>query len=310
MVGGGGLPAGFTVNGGPWAGQYNTRRDNDEGTVSFWGPAPGGKVRGAGPWGQEYDLPQLHFTVDPTTGALHGSLEMGEEKNAHRHWNNGSPNWDLKALDGARVAWKDAVETTHPGQVDAALAQVANQLATGNIPAFVPAPAAAAPPPQAVDLSLDSEQEWPSLGTPAQRQPAPVVEQPAYAEAEFDQTQPAYAEQDQYAAYGEYEEAAPEQQYQWPPPGLQSEPGFSLFSSSPEEFLNPQPNPTVNANLDESDETGCTLAVSDGRSLWIARETIDGVVAGTINVPPANDTVTFDWMGQPLTLPDNFFTET
>ncbi len=323
MTGGGGFPASFTINGGPWEGVYNDVRPNADGSYSYYGPAPAGTVKGTGSWGQTYPLPALHFTVG-IDGSIHASLDM-EGKNAHLHWNGGTTNWDLAALDTAKDSWRQAVETTHVNGVRTALQSAASQLSTGVTPAFVPTMPAASAASAAQRFDLASEDDFPSLTPTVTATPspstAPVPEQPTYAETQAEYVAPSSGFEDQQPG-----------DQPWPPSGVVEE-GYSLFSTQPEEqlagsgsaapeddlsflsagpgaVLNPSSNAPVQAYLDESDETVCTFAVTDGRSLSIDRSLLEGAVAGTVVIPPSNDWITFDWMGATVDLPEAFFTET
>lgn len=131
-----GLPPTITVSSGPWAGVYTRDADASAGGLySYWGPAPGGKVRRTG--GEsfikpEHDTPTLHFSVHPNDadGSVHVSLDVSRgrgEKYAHLYLSG----WDVAALDDLSYDWAMAAEETHPGALFAAL-----QEASGQITAF------------------------------------------------------------------------------------------------------------------------------------------------------------------------------
>ena len=236
MTGGGGLPASFTINGGPWQGVYNDRRRNADGSYSYYGPVPTGTVKGSGAWAKQYTLPALHFTVG-TDWSIHASLDMGG-KNAHLHWNGGTPSWDLAALDGDKESWRQAVEATHVGAIDFALASAANQLDTGASPAFVPTPSPTPTSSATEDLDLSNKEMWPSLSPTAPQQTAPqqtapqttantapVFAEPVYAADEADDPGPPPG----------FEDVQPDAQ-PWPPTGVVEE-GYSMYSTQPEDYL-------------------------------------------------------------------------
>ncbi|HEX3336586.1 MAG TPA: hypothetical protein VHS54_08995 [Jatrophihabitans sp.] len=171
----GGFPASLTVSSGPWAGSYNDRRTNANGTVSYYGPTPSGTVATGGFINRTYAIPTLHITLDADL-APHASLDMGG-KNAHLHWNGGSASWDTAALDTDKLTWVNALETAYAGGVYNALSEVSGQVDSGITPAYTPA--VAAPEPASGGYTLNPD-DWPALPSTAPAAYAPEPQETAY----------------------------------------------------------------------------------------------------------------------------------
>ncbi|MDT4927074.1 MAG: hypothetical protein QOG01_4787 [Pseudonocardiales bacterium] len=170
----GGFPASLTISSGPWAGSYDDRRPNANGTVSYYGPTPSGTVQATGGFiNKTYAIPTLHITLAADL-APHASLDMGG-KNAHLHWNGGSASWDTAALDTDKLTWVNALETSYAGGVYNVLSEVSGQLDSGITPAYAPPAEATGPSSGGYTLNPD---DWPALPstTPAY-EPEPPAEE-------------------------------------------------------------------------------------------------------------------------------------
>jgi len=313
------LPPSLTVTVTPWGGTYADRRNNtNDGTVSYYGPQASGtfraKVRPDG-WEQDWDIPTLHITLNPAAPAqnFHVSLEMGRGggmKNAHRHWNNGAPWWDLSALDGHKEDWVNAVETKYPGAVDRVLNEVTTQITSGVAPVYTP-PTASTPQPPTF-----SSDDFPALPSrqPSVTTAAAVVDaqqQPVAAQDPSAHVQPVYDQ----AAYAPSVYAQPDDEQVDPNAPSASDAVYQPTGTERPWGAVGEEVPVI-AYLDEQigandeEEEWCNFALSDGRSMGVAKVALEQAITGQVNVPWAAPWVSVYWNQEYFTVPEGIFTQT
>jgi hypothetical protein len=84
---------------------------------------------------------------------------------------------------------------------------------------------------------------------------------------------------------------------------------LSFLSAGPDDDFNPSSNAPTWATFDEADETTITFGTGSG-SLAIDRDLLEGAIAGTVQIPLAQDWVRFEWQGSEVDLPRDWFTDT